>query len=463
MLCIDRSGAGNPRRAGAPIVDLSLGRARRGRLVLAALFVWLLLAPAAALAAGPAEPEELWITLGADAFETARALFPAGADGESLPRLGEAAGVVLTRLPRAAIDRLSGELHRVHLRCSGFVAHDSLAEGREELARVAAPRPPVETVSFAIDQPRWVATVAGALEEAQILATMTALSASSGFPNRYHSHPSGAAAAAWIRDLWAGYAGQRPEVTVELFEHPAGVTPQPSVILTLPGTTLAHELVILGGHLDSTAPGTWNPTFSAPGADDNASGIASLSEVLRVVLASGFRPRRTVQVIGYAAEEVGLRGSHDLAARYLAAGTEVVAVLQQDMTGYRGSAEDVALVSDFTSPALTGFLGELLDAYQPELLWTTTACGYGCSDHAAWHNRGFPAAFAFESRFGQHNNTIHTTNDTVATLGHSAAHALKFARLAAAFLVEASLDGASLPFADGFESGDAGAWSLSEP
>ena len=94
--------------------------------------------------------------------------------------------------------------------------------------------------------------------------------------------------------------------------------------------------------------------------------------------------------------------------------------------------------------------------------WSTTACGYACSDHASWHNKGYPAAFAFESRFGQHNPQIHRPTDSVATLGASAAHALKFAQLATSFLLEAGSDGPEVLFIDGFESGDTSAWTLGE-
>src|SRR5690606_7435874 len=98
-------------------------------------------------------------------------------------------------------------------------------------------------------------------------------------------------------------------VTVEFFQHP-GITPQPSVILTIPGSTLPDEIVILGGHQDSTRSGcSSNANCVAPGADDDASGIAVLTEVIRVALANDFAPQRTVQFMAYAAEEVGLVGS----------------------------------------------------------------------------------------------------------------------------------------------------------
>lgn len=412
--------------------------------------------PPATLADGN---DEVWITLGSDAFAAANRAWPRRAFGAALPDLAAAPGVVLTRLRREEIDELADQIHQELRRCGGFRQHATLAAGLAELARVALPRRDVETIPLLIDQPYWVQQVAGAIDEAQILATISTLS--TNFNNRYHAHPSGTAAATWIRDLWAGYAAGRPEVTVQLVTHPT--TPQPSVILVLPGTTLADEVVVLGGHLDSTAPGSWNPDFLAPGADDNASGIATLSEVVRVALAAGFQPQRSIHVMAYAAEEIGLEGSADIAGDYDAAGIDVVAMLQQDMTDYHGSTEDIALISDYTNATLNAFLVDLLETYQPSLLSTSTACGYGCSDHYSWHSYGYPASFAFEARMGEHNPWIHSTSDTVATLGNSAAHAAKFARLAAAFLVEVGLDDSPSIFADGFESAGTGNWSETFP
>jgi leucyl aminopeptidase len=426
------------------------------RAARAGVLVCALSATFAAVAAGAPEPtpRAVWITLGSDAFATASRMQP-------LPRLAEVDGVLLTLLPGDRIDELSERIHRELRRCGGFVAHESLAEAQEELARVAARRErPQGGLPFEIDQPEWVGQLAGAVSEAQILATITALS--TNFPNRYHLHHPIHHSADWIRDQWAGFAGGRPEVTVQLYSHGA-ITPQPSVVLTIPGTTRADEYVILGGHQDSTRSGcsiSSNPNCDAPGADDDASGIAVLSEVIRVALAAGFRPERTVQFMAYAAEEVGLDGSTDIAADYLAAGTDVVAVLQQDMTGYHGSTQDVGIITDHTDAGLNQFVRDLVDVYQPGLSWVNTACGYACSDHAPWDSRGFRASFAFEAQIGEDNPFIHSSDDTLATLGNSAAHAAKFARLAAAFLVETSVDAL---FRDDFETGDTTRWSDTIP
>lgn len=68
----------------------------------------------------------------------------------------------------------------------------------------------------------------------------------------------------------------------------------------------ANEHIVLGAHID--AQGRSAGTVY-PGADDNASGVAALLAVARAWQAVGFAPRRTIVLVGFGAEEVGLRGS----------------------------------------------------------------------------------------------------------------------------------------------------------
>jgi leucyl aminopeptidase len=105
------------------------------------------------------------------------------------------------------------------------------------------------------------------------------------------------------------------------------------------------------------------------------------------------------------------------------------------MTNYQGSERDIWLMKDFTSPAQNTFLTRLIDTYVGAT-WGLDACGYACSDHAPWYRAGVPASMPFESRMKQRNMAIHTARDTLEVSGNNAAHAVKFARLAAAFAVE---------------------------
>lgn len=417
----------------------------RSKVFVALLLLASLLAGGAPLLAAEAELESFWITIGEDVFLRAQqdlAPLPGWSNGVVLERFDEHDGVVLTRIPAAAIDALSQIVHEEFGTCGGFVKHESLEEARDAMARLRAPQPQLLALPFSIDQPTLVNSLAGQVSAANLLSTITSLS--TNFPNRYHAHHAVHQSATWIKNLWTNLAAGRPDVTVEFFSHGA-ITPQPSVILTIPGSVLPNEYVILGAHQDSIVNGcAGDSSCIAPGADDDASGVAVLTEVIRIALSNGFQPQRTVQFMAYAAEEVGLDGSDDIADSYDADNINVVAVLQQDMTAYEGSVNDIYLITDNTDPELTTFLSDLIDTYQPSLSQAETWCDYGCSDHASWHSRGFRAAFSFEAKFKpeprQYNPQIHTSNDTVATFGNSAAHAAKFARLAVAFMVEAGVD-----------------------
>jgi carboxypeptidase Q len=74
-----------------------------------------------------------------------------------------------------------------------------------------------------------------------------------------------------------------------------------NTIADIPGTDLADEVVILGAHFDS------HPF--ATGATDNATGASAMMEALRVIKTLGLRPRRTIRVALWCAEEQGLLGS----------------------------------------------------------------------------------------------------------------------------------------------------------
>ena len=138
-------------------------------------------------------------------------------------------------------------------------------------------------------------------------------------------------------------------------------TPMPSVILTMDGANTPDEFVIIGGHIDSFS---FQGNNNAPGADDNASGIASLNEMVRILLEKNFVPNRTIEVMAFAAEEIGLVGSAEIAEEYADNGVNVAAFVQFDMTGYKGSSSDVYITTDsYNSASLNNYLTDLMDHY----------------------------------------------------------------------------------------------------
>jgi len=75
------------------------------------------------------------------------------------------------------------------------------------------------------------------------------------------------------------------------------------VVGEIPGTDrkLKDQLVIIGGHLDS-----WH---AATGATDNGAGSAVMLEAMRILKATGFKPKRTIRICLWSSEEQGLFGS----------------------------------------------------------------------------------------------------------------------------------------------------------
>jgi bacterial leucyl aminopeptidase len=352
------------------------------------------------------------------------------------------APLMMVEIQARQLSGISERIHQRERRCGGYFAFASRADAeaflRNDLSLSTKKRPAVP-IRYTIDNAATVSPWLDQVQHANIHATITHLS---NYQNRYYASTYGRQAAEWIQTTWMGLAAGRSDVTSELFAC-NNCSTQPSVILTIRGREIPNEVVVLGGHLDSININGGGVSQRAPGADDDASGIATLTEILRIAMASGWKPRRTVKFMGYAAEEVGLRGSNAIAQAHRAAHVNVVAVLQFDMTNYRASTSaDMRLVTDYSNLHLQTFLNSLFDTYLAPRGLTRgfDTCGYACSDHASWTAAGYPSGFFFEggSADGRAFPYIHTTSDTLANMGNSAQHSGKFAMLGLAFLGEAA-------------------------
>ena len=95
------------------------------------------------------------------------------------------------------------------------------------------------------------------------------------------------------------------EVTLEISEEPTEFV---NVVGEIPGTDLAHEVVMIGAHLDS-----WH---TATGASDNAAGVSVALEAMRILKAIGAEPRRTIRIALWDSEEMGHKGSIAYVAKH---------------------------------------------------------------------------------------------------------------------------------------------------
>lgn len=338
------------------------------------------------------------------------------------------------QVDEAALPGLTMSVHEELRRCGGYMRHESQAEALAVLHRLGSVPRALARASYAIDDRAEVEALLPLLQSSHLLATIEQLA---NFQNRTYNTSHGVAVSDWLAQQWSTLAAGRRGVSVRQINHRGW--PQKSVRLRIRGSQRGAETLVLGAHLDSIAGGG-GENSRAPGADDDASGVAALTELIRVMMASGYQPKRTIEFIAYAAEEVGLRGSQQIAAQYASRGKAVAGVLQLDMTAYQGDPTDLWIFTDYTDAAQNQFLVDLAGAYLPQLGIDYDRCGYACSDHASWTARGFAASFPFESSDRNYNPTIHTANDTTATFGQQAEHALKFTQLALAWAVELGSD-----------------------
>ena len=154
-------------------------------------------------------------------------------------------------------------------------------------------------------------------------------------------------------------------------------------------------LFLVVAHLDSiNARG--GPEAPAPGADDNASGVAVVLESARL-LASAPRFPWSIRFIAWSGEELGLWGSSHYARAAGARGDKILGVLNFDMVGFNDLADRLELISNPASIWLVDLMRATNERYtiglQIDVLEDRFA---GLSDHAPFWREGYDAILGIE-------------------------------------------------------------------
>jgi carboxypeptidase Q len=99
-----------------------------------------------------------------------------------------------------------------------------------------------------------------------------------------------------------------------------------NIIAEWKGSQFPEQIITIGGHLDS-----WDP---AEGAHDDGAGCVQSIEVLRVLKAIGYQPKRTIRIVLFANEENGLRGGTKYAEEAKAKNEQHYFALESDEGGF---------------------------------------------------------------------------------------------------------------------------------
>jgi hypothetical protein len=149
------------------------------------------------------------------------------------------------------------------------------------------------------------------------------------------------AATNWVFDQFQQYAAaSNGRLTVErqTFTQPPGPrNPNPvdvtNVIATLHGAQpeSADRIYLVSGHLDSRCTNVLDFTCDAPGADDDASGVAAVLELARVMSKHSFDA--TIKFVAFSGEEQGLFGSTYYAQQAKVAHLNIAGMVSNDIVG----------------------------------------------------------------------------------------------------------------------------------
>ena len=324
----------------------------------------------------------------------------------------------LMRMSEARAEKLSGAMHGSLGSCGMVIKLD----GERDLSgQLLAASKPIYSTSQLLPQ------VLKSQKQVDLNNIKQDVKDLENMGTRYHKSESGIKVPSFLKGRYEALANGRSDVTIDFFKNQN--SPQDNIRVRILGKTKPEEVVVIGSHIDSINQGQKGGL--APGADDNASGTATNLEIFRVIMNSGWTFDRTIEIHGYAAEEVGLYGSANMAKDYQQRKVNVVSMVQFDMNMFQTSKDLVMwFVTNDTDSSFNKELQDLVNHYQ-KLPVAEKAVFGGTSDHRSWTSRGFKASFPFEDA-SSYNGKIHTTGDTSAYSGNFPL-AAEFAKLGLAY------------------------------
>lgn len=177
---------------------------------------------------------------------------------------------------------------------------------------------------------------------------------------------------------------------------------------------LKDEIIVIGAHYDhlgmgGPGSGSREPDTDAVhnGADDNASGVAGIIEIAEKLSAGKNELKRSIVVVAFGAEEMGLLGSKYFVNNPIIDLDKVVAMFNFDMIGRLNDKNSIAIGGTGTSVESEDLLNKYLNEYGMKASFSRE--GFGPSDHAAFYAEDITVFFIST---GAHQD-YHTPQDDV--------------------------------------------------
>ena len=180
----------------------------------------------------------------------------------------------------------------------------------------------------------------------------------------------------------------------------------PNVIGIQRGTLYPDTYVVCGSHFDS-----FSYSGNCPGADDNATGVASVLESARIMTQYEFE--YSIIYCAYGCEEMGLYGSEAYAARCQQQGMDIIGYFNNDMNGYLwGDVIHIHCIYPNSVAPIGDYYINVGNVYFPEMPVEHKNLTYGDSDHTSFNNHGYMGIYPFED-IDHDSPYIHSSNDLI--------------------------------------------------
>lgn len=254
----------------------------------------------------------------------------------------------------------------------------------------------------------------------------------SAFDTRWTMSGRMAAVTEWVSEQFANIGYPAASIRYQPFSMPGGAGPQRNVLCGAGGDS--DGMVLLCAHYDSLSE---KPATRAPGADDNASGVAVLLETAHVLRSTPLK--RGVLYAAFGGEEQGLFGSEQCAAIAAAEGWKIDVVINLDMIAYQSASKPRHVVVEYdqgnrhpgNDAAARAFALQIaqLAADHTELIIEHSDIWN--SDYLPFEERGYACVGLYEA---SQNPGYHTTRDVLSSL--DAQHVAEIAKLVVASVYE---------------------------
>ena len=196
----------------------------------------------------------------------------------------------------------------------------------------------------------------------------------------------------------------------------------PNVIGIQRGTLYPDVYVVCGSHFDSFAY-----SGNCPGADDNATGVASVLESARIMTQYEFE--YSIIYCAYGCEEMGLYGSEAYASRCQQQGMEILGYFNNDMNGYLyGDAIHIDCIYPNSVAQIGDYYMNVANIYFPEMQVRHVTLSGGDSDHTSFNQHGYMGIYPFED-VDHYSPYIHTPNDLIGNSVNSFAMSQRYCQM----------------------------------